>query len=711
MRRALFLIPSLASFLFLSSCGGGSSTPPPPPITVTVTPASATVSPGATKQFMDTVTGTTNTAVTWQVNGVAGGNATVGTITTAGLYTAPSTIPNPATVTVTAVAAANAADSGSASVTVALQVAVAVTPNPVSVAIFTTLQFTATVNGVASTAVTWQVNGVTGGSQATGFISSSGLFVAPGGVPTASNGTGGVTTTPVTVTAVSTANTSSSGSATVTIFPPNQNLQAGAIQFGTSGSNQNDSTTSGNTITCCGGTLGSLVTRGGTQYILSNNHVIACTDGGTNGTQCSTGSNIIQPGLVDSNCGQGAAFNTVGHLSQFYNLETGTGTKIDAAIAQAVSGAVDSAGNILFLGATTDANNVPVPGAPHGGAGVTASVNMAVAKSGRSTGLTCSTVLATNVSASVQYQKGCGTGTKFTETFSNQVDVAGGGFSAAGDSGSLIVSQSTADPVALLYAGSDTDTVGNPVAPVLSFFQSGGNAVTFVGGAAHQVIGCTLPVKPASANLTVPASAVSSEALQNALAVRDAHAPELLAHPEVQAAGVGASYDNPGEPAILLFVTKGQPRTNLPATVDGVRTRIIEGEVFAKRGALTAAESAILEQSVPPPQLVYSITDSELARAKTVHSAHVDEWMQKPGVQGFGIGSSVDSPGEAAIVIFLIRGAAHPAIPPLIDAVRTRVRVSSRFRAGFGDTPSTHPCSVPSARKLTKVSAKVQQSH
>jgi hypothetical protein len=487
-------------------------------------------------------------------------------------------------------------------------------------------------------------------------------------------------------------------------------LQAGAIPFGTSGSNQNDSTTSGNTITCCGGTLGSLVTRGGTQYILSNNHVLACTDGGTNGTQCSKGSNIIQPGLIDSNCGQGA-FNTVGHLSESYNLETGSAPKIDAAIAQAVSGAVDSSGNILFLGASTDANNVPVPGAPHGGSGVTASVNMAVAKSGRSTGLTCSTVLATNVSASVQYQKGCGTGTMFTETFSNQVDVAGGGFSAAGDSGSLIVTQSTADPVALLYAGSDTDTVGNPVAQVLSFFQSGGNAVTFVGGAAHQVIGCSLPVKPASVNLTVPASTVSSEALQNALAVRDAHAPELLGYPEVQAAGVGASYDNPAEPAILLFVTKGQPRANLPATVDGIRTRIIEGELFAKRGALTAAESAALEQSAPPPQLVYSITDSELAQAKTVHSAHTDEWMQKPGVQGFGIGSSADSPGEAALVIFLIRGAVQPAIPPLIDGVRTRVRVSSRFRAGFGDTPSTHPCSVLSARKLTKVSAKTQQSH
>ena len=46
-------------------------------------------------QFTATVTGTTNTAVTWSVNGVAGGNSTVGTISTSGAYTAPATAPEP----------------------------------------------------------------------------------------------------------------------------------------------------------------------------------------------------------------------------------------------------------------------------------------------------------------------------------------------------------------------------------------------------------------------------------------------------------------------------------------------------------------------------------------------------------------------------------------------------------------------------------------
>ena len=685
MRSFAFLIVTLAASIFLGSC---SSSTPPPAITVTVTPATATLSPGASTQFMATVTGTMNTAVTWQVNGTPGGGAAAGTITSNGLYTAPNTIPNPATVTVTAVLSANASDSGSASVTIAQQVAVTVSPNPISVAIFTTQQFTATVNGQTSTAVTWEVNGVTGGSQATGFISTSGLFVAPSSVPTASNGSGGVTTTTVTVAAASTANPTSSGSATVTIFPPNQNPQTGAIQFGTSGGNQNDSSTSGNKITCCGGTLGSLVTRGGTQYILSNNHVLARTD------LAATGESIIQPGLVDTNCGQTAS-STVGQLSQFYNLETGTGTKIDAAIAQAVTGAVDTGGNILFLGATADANNVPMAGAPHAGSGVAASLNMAVAKSGRSTGLTCSTILSTSVTASVQYQKGCGTGTMFSETFTNQVQVAGGSFSAPGDSGSLIVTQNTADPVALLFAGSDTDSVGNPVSDVLAFFQSGGNAATFVGGAAHQVIGCTLPVKPASVSLTVPASTASAEGLQKAITARDAHAPELLAYPGVQAVGVGTSYDNPAETAILLFVNKGQPRRNLPAAVDQIRTRIVEGEFFSARGVVSPEESAALEQSAAPPQLVYSISDAEVRRAKIVEEAHVDELMNMAGVQGVGITSSVDSPGEAALMIFLIRGVAHPAIPPVIDGLRTRTRESTRFRAGQAGDPPPRSCLVP----------------
>src|SRR5260370_15245289 len=112
-----------------------------------------------------------------------------------------------------------------------------------------------------------------------------------------------------------------------------------------------------------------------------------------------------------------------------------------------------------------------------------------------------------------------------------------------------------------MFAGSDNDTVGNPVGTVLNFFASGGNSVTFVGGGTHAVIGCSLPNKPAAAMSTQAAATVTPEAMQNAVAVRDAHAPELLAPAEVQAGCGGASPDQPGEGAGLFFPTRGPTPT------------------------------------------------------------------------------------------------------------------------------------------------------
>lgn len=781
--RRLIVSVFCCAVLFLQGCGGSGSTPPPQ-VFVAVSPVTTTVSVAHTQQFTATVTGATNTAVTWsvaggssngtismvglytapasvpnpakvtvtatsqadsskfasatvtvqagvqvqpaavplQVNGVQQFTATVmgstsqavtwtvlggpanGTVTPSGLYTAPAAVPNPAQVTVQATSVADTTQSGTAIVTVNPATAsVAVNPNPASVAAFATQQFLASVNNLSNTALTWQVNGTTGGSKQFGLISSAGLYVAPGAVPTKSNGQGDSVTTTVMVTAVSQANTSVSGSSTVTVFPANQNLQGGAIALGTSGGNQKDRQTSAGTITCCSGTLGSLVTRGGTQYLLSNNHVLARTD------QALTGENIIQPGLIDSNCGQGAN-NVVGTLTQFYNLETGAAPKIDAAIAQVAQNAVDPNGNILYLGATTDPNDVPVSAPPAAGAGLPetgALLSRAVAKSGRTTGLTCSTIFSVSTTTSVQYQKGCASGPTFNETFGNQVAVTGGGFSAPGDSGSLIVTQDTAEAVALLFGGSDQETVGNPVGAVLSFFQSGSNAMTFVGAATHAVIGCSLPTAPASATLHVPLSAIADEAIQKAIAVRDANAPELMSHSEVQAVGVGASFDNPREAAIVLFVAKDQPRPEIPASLEGIRTRIVEGDFFAERGVLSTEQSATLEQAAATPQVVYPISEAEFARAKVVHQARVDEWMGKAGVQGVGIGSSVDSPGEAALVLFVIRGVQRETIPPVIDSLRTRVRESSRFLAGLDDSNSRGSCSAgaASAKTLKSITA------
>jgi hypothetical protein len=133
--------------------------------------------------------------------------------------------------------------------------------------------------------------------------------------------------------------------------------------------------------------------------------------------------------------------------------------------------------------------------------------------------------------------------------------------------------------------------------------------------------------------------------------------------------------------------------------VDGIRTRIIEGELFTPHGVLTVEQSEGLEQAVPATLSSYAIQEAEFARAKVVLQSHVDEWMSKAGVQGVGIGSSMDSPGESALIIFVIRGVAHEAVPPTIDGVRTRIRESSPFIAGVGDEQLGIGCTAHAARR------------
>ena len=107
MRRALSSLCVLVLAGFgLAACGGGGGGGTNQ-ITITITPSSANVPVGLTAQFTGNVSGSSNLGVTYQVNGVTGGDSTHGMISTSGLYTAPNTIPNPATVMITAIAQAN----------------------------------------------------------------------------------------------------------------------------------------------------------------------------------------------------------------------------------------------------------------------------------------------------------------------------------------------------------------------------------------------------------------------------------------------------------------------------------------------------------------------------------------------------------------------------------------------------------------------------
>jgi serine protease len=91
----------------------------PSPITVTISPLSTSVQAGAAAvSFTASVTDALNTTINWEVNGVQGGNATVGTISSAGLYTPPATIASSTVVSISAVSAADPTRMASAQVTV-----------------------------------------------------------------------------------------------------------------------------------------------------------------------------------------------------------------------------------------------------------------------------------------------------------------------------------------------------------------------------------------------------------------------------------------------------------------------------------------------------------------------------------------------------------------------------------------------------------------
>ena len=231
--------------------------------------------------------------------------------------------------------------------------------------------------------------------------------------------------------------------------------QTPPIQLGTSGGNVNDIANG----FCCSGTLGALVTKGGTQYILSNSHVFAgdVVSGG-NGRVAQIGDDVNQPGLVDNSCSSSNT-NIVADVSTLSTLyPPGSTPNVDCSIAQVRAGMVATNGSILEIG-TISASTVA------------ASVGQAVKKSGRTTGLTRGTIGALNATVTVGYEDEC-SGNAFNKTFTGQIIVSQrhSSFLNSGDSGSLMVEDVATNPraVGLLYAGSSTSAVANPIGDVLS---------------------------------------------------------------------------------------------------------------------------------------------------------------------------------------------------------------------------------------------------
>jgi len=241
MRNHSFKIGSIALLAawaaVISGCGGNST-----PVGIIVTPVSPTILLGKSQQFNATVTGASTSSVTWQIclppsptnaqpttcTPTATGQTQLpsgyGTITSGanstpgGFYTAPTTLPPTNQFLVVATSTIKATAFASTVVSISSGIGVVVTPATATIAIGENQQFLASINGgtASGSNVTWEVNGIAGGSTANGFICPSsslpasctlGEYFAPSGTAPGA----------LTITAVSASDPSKEGTATVIV--------------------------------------------------------------------------------------------------------------------------------------------------------------------------------------------------------------------------------------------------------------------------------------------------------------------------------------------------------------------------------------------------------------------------------------------------------------------------------------------------------------
>jgi hypothetical protein len=704
--------------LVIAGCGGGSPSSNPSTSTFSIAPATTNIDTNGQVQFTATLTnGQPATNVNWVVSTGTNDNTQLGQGTidsTSGLYTPPSAVSKDSVqIQVQANLTTNLFQTATAVVTVTPGFIQAVTPENATVSSGATVPLSATIAEIGGGSINWSVStspsggssaGSAGGAisgtscQKSGSITSSNPFytsctatyTAPSAVPSqAIYAVGAV--------AANSATTSFSklllnGSGLNTSPLENQAAQTTAVQMGTSGGNNNDvdvqtdpNTGQSFVADCASGTLGALVQdQASNLYLLSNNHVLAESD------QAKVGDTVIQPGLVDTGCTQLAAgvtgIRAIGTLQYWVPLIDNS-ANVDAALATTTSANVDASGSIIALGASGGGTSQIAAAAPVAGTGEVLSAanvnNIHVAKSGRTTGLTCSTVDTISASVKVSYYKDAAE-TQFyvSKTFTNQIGMPGNYFTDTGDSGALVVDTANAQPVALFFAGSTGtatqpgESFGQPIGEVLTnlaqFSQApSGTTFTVVGGTPHTVNCLNYDSNTATTSAVVSAaqmSAAKTAASQQGAAIVD---------PSKGILGVdaGKSLDQPGQAAVLVYVDQSRGSVTVPQTIGGLPTRVIP----TTPGAV-ASGTAPTSESVTPGIHLPSAT---LEAAKAVQKQHAAQLMGDPAFFGVGVTQSQDNPSEAALMVFVDRTRTPRAQPSTVGGLRVRYRTTNPIKVNY----------------------------
>jgi hypothetical protein len=312
-----------------------------------------------------------------------------------------------------------------------------------------------------------------------------------------------------------------------------------------------------------------------------------------------------------------------------------------------------------------------------------------VAKSGRTTGLTCTTVDAIDLNIKVSYfYDAAETQPYYSKTYTNQIGMPGNYFSDAGDSGSLIVDTANAQPVGLFYAGSPGtatepgESLAQPIGDVLTEMSQystapQGTTFTIVGGAPHTVNCLNYDSNTATASAAVSAarmSAAKTAASEQGAAIVDANKGVL-------GVAAGKSLDQPGQAAVLVYVDQSRVDQNragsvaVPQTIGGLPTRVIPTTAGA-----VASGTAPTSSSVTPG---IHLPEATLNAARTVQKQHASQLMSDPAFFGVGVTQSQDNPAEAALVVFVDRTRTPRSQPATVGGLRVRYRTMNPIKVNY----------------------------